>query len=569
MSVKTSFFSLIMMIFFSLIAFEFYHWKDNRGKVEEMTQQYAQEMTSNMKRLLLLKEEAYKKQALDYSAWNQLVEMTHQYDPLWANDNLTGSVEQFGNDGLYWFDQNFKLLFSEARKESLKDISSLINIASFRPTDGTLRHFFVRSESEGVIEIFAAPIHRVNTPVSLEHPASGYIVITKVWDQALLKDLSSYGIATVQFGKGVLEPYMIFQDIPLYGADGSVVATLYLSAKNHLAEALDAYAIDDLKLSFGVGFILMVVFIGLILKWISFPLRDIMLALEHKDKEPLKKYLLKENEYDTIATALCESFDNKKALEQLNTNLEATIRHEVEQSRLKDRIVFQQSKVAALGEMLGNIAHQWKQPLNTISVVINKIYLDHQMQHLTPQTLEEALLKLRQHVQTMSSTIDEFRDFFTPDETQTTFNLYEIIEDALRMNDSGVVQSEIVFTVTCDDHIHLFGYKKEIAQLFLVLLSNAKEAIMRHEIAQGLVHIEVKEERDCVVVEVSDNGGGVQSEALPNLFEPFYTTKTPIGNSGMGLYFARKIVMESMQGIIEAFNKENGLVIRMSFPKPS
>jgi len=566
MSVKASFFSLSMLVLLSMIAFEFYNWKEDREEVETLSKQYAQELGQTFRQLLLDKADPYRKQTLDISTLKQVVQAVENHDETWINENLVGSTAHFNIDGFFVVDEAKKVFFTETSQPFLSDLSSLVSLDMLDPSDGTFKHFFVKRD-EGLVEFFVAPIHSIETPLDATHLAQGFLMIAKIWDAAVMQKLNNYGIAEITFGKKIAEPYTIIQDFPLPGIDGKPVITLYLNMHNHLGKVLDDAAIQDLKLSFVVTFVLMLVFIFLIMKFISLPLRDIMMALEHKNKEPLRKYLLKENEYGAIATELCESFDAKQALEELNQTLEEKIHHEVENSRLKDRVLFQQAKFAAIGEMLSSIAHQWRQPLNAISVVVNKIYLESKMQKLTPTVLEEEIIKTRELIAHMSSTIDDYKDFFNDDIEKVDFSLHKSIEESLKIADGGLANKDIAFQVDCPEEIVIHNFKKEFSHVLLVLLNNAKEAIVRKQVEHGEIRIQGFVDERGSVVEVSDNGGGIEKTLLPRLFDPFFTTKEPQGGNGTGLYVAKQMIEQNMKGSISARNENNGLIVTLILPK--
>jgi len=568
MSVKSSFLIFTMLAFLVSIGFELINWSDEREEVNVMAEQHAQEMMQGFKKLMALKSDPFKKQAMDYAAWNDLANFTEQKDPIWTKGNLEGSTVQFGIDGFYVLDSAQNVLFSEVDKPFLENISTLIPLQLLDNTNGELLHFFAKAPQD-VVEFFVAPIHRIDENVSQNALAKGFVIIAKHWDKAFLDELSDFGIAEAHLNpfKKSQNDYSIASEIPLLGIQSEKVGTLYLHLRNRMSEVLDGYGAKDIQVSFLNIALLMLVLSLLIAKFISFPLRDITNALEHKSKEPLRKYLLKENEYGAIAVALCESFDTKAELEYLNKNLEAKVHEEVENSRLKDRMLFQQAKLAALGEMLGNIAHQWRQPLNTISVVVSKIYLDSKTDKLTPQLLEDEIRKVRELIQNMSATIDDFKDFFKPDTEKVVFPLFKSIEESIKITDGGIANKNIVFHVDCPNEIVIYGFKKELSHVLLVLINNAKDAIIEREIQNGSITLKGYAQEHYVILEVSDNGGGIEDAQLPAIFDPFFTTKDPMGGNGTGLYVARQIVEQSMQGSISAVNENGGLVVTLVLPK--
>lgn len=568
MSVKSSFLILTMLAFLVSIGFELVNWSYEREEVNAMAKQNAEELVQGFKQLLALKSDPFKKQTLDYAAWNDLANFTEHKDPAWSKDNLDGSTVQFGINAFYVLDHSKKILFKEVDKPFLEELSTLFPLALLDVSNARLLHFYAKTP-QNIVEFYVAPIHRIDENVSNDTVAKGFVIIAKHWDDAFLQELSSFGIAEAHLStsNNAQSNYKITHEIPLLGIQGEKVGLLYLNVHNKMSEVLDQYGADDIKLSFVNTFLLMTFFAFLISKFISTPLRDITHALNHRSKEPLRKYLLKENEYAAIATAICESFDNKEELEYLNDNLEKKVHEEVESSRLKDRMLFQQSKLAALGEMLNNIAHQWRQPLNTISVVISKIYLNSKTEKLTPQMLEDDIKKLRELIQHMSSTIDDFKDFFKPDKEKVLFPLYKSIEESIRINDGGLANKEIEFHVDCPSDIVLNSFKKELSHVLLVLINNAKDAIIQREIEHGAITIKAYAQEHYIIIEVSDNGGGVKEEQLGHIFDPFFTTKEPTGGSGTGLYMSKQIIEQSMQGSISATNEHGGLVVTIVLPR--
>lgn len=569
MSVKSSFLILTMLAFLISIGFELINWSYERDEVNVMAKKNAEELVQGFKQLLALKSDPFKKQALDYAAWNDLASYTEYKDPSWAKDNLEGSSIHFGINAFYVLDQAKNTLFKEVDKPFLEELSTLFPLALLDTSNAKLLHFYAKTP-QNIVEFYVAPIHRIDENVSQNSLAKGFVVIAKHWDEALLEELSSFGIAEAHLSTANSNKhydYKITHEIPLLGIQGEKVGLLYLNVHNKMSEVLDQYGADDIKLSFVNTFLLMTFFAFLISKFISSPLRDITHALNHRSKEPLRKYLLKENEYGAIATAVCESFDNKEALQDLNDNLEKKVHDEVENSRVKDRMFFQQAKLAALGEMLNDIAHQWRQPLNTISVVISKIYLDSKTEKLTPQMLEDEIKKLRDIIQHMSSTIDDFKDFFKPDKEKVVFPLYKSIEESIRITDGGIANKDIVFHVDCPSEIVMNGFKKELSHVLLVLINNAKDAIIQREIVHGAITIKGYAQEHYIIIEVSDNGGGVSKEQLPHIFDPFFTTKEPTGGSGTGLYMSKQIIEQSMEGSINATNENDGLVVTIVLPR--
>jgi hypothetical protein len=323
MSVKSSFLILTMLAFLLCIGFELANWSYQREEVNDMAKQNAEELVEGFKQLLSLKSDPFKKQALDYAAWNDLANFTEHKDPAWAKDNLNGSIIQFGINAFYIVDHTNRILFKEVDKPFLDELSIMFPLALLDASSPKVQHFYTKS-SQNIAEFYVAPIHRIDENVTKDTPAKGFVIIAKHWDESFLKELTSFGIAEAYLNlpNGNNNDYKITHEIPLLGIQGEKVGTLYLNLRNRMSEVLDNYGARGIQLSLLEILFLMSVLALLIAKFLSFPLRDITRALNTRSKEPLRKYLLKEDEYGAIATAVCESFDNKEELEYLNANLE-------------------------------------------------------------------------------------------------------------------------------------------------------------------------------------------------------------------------------------------------------
>jgi two-component system, NtrC family, C4-dicarboxylate transport sensor histidine kinase DctB len=568
MSVKSSFFVLVMLTFFAAIGLEFFMWQSERDKVNLMAEAYAKEQSAGLKQLLALKSDPMKKQTLDYAIWNDLVNFIENPNDTWIEDNLAGSTVQFSLDGFYILDASKKILFSETSKPFMQALNDLIQVELLNLSKEELMHFFVQKEQQ-VVEFYIAPIRRLHYVVNENALASGFVVIAKHWDEAFINELSSYGLAKVYLNKlkPLKDTYSIVDEIALRDYKGMKISTLYLHIPNRMGEVLDTYATKDMMLNFIHTLVLMLIFMALIAKYIGFPLRDITLSLTQKSKDPLQKYLPKHNEYGAIARALCDAFDTKATLEDLNQHLKQTIQEEVEKSRIKDRILFQQAKLVALGEMLNNIAHQWRQPLSTISVIINRIFLESQSKKLTPLVLEEEIRKLRGILAHMSSTIDDFKDFFKPDKGKVLFYLNGCMDESVKISDGGVANQGVEFEIDCPADLAMYGFKRELSHVFLVLINNAKDAIKEHHVEHGCIRLRAYEQEHYIIIEVADNGGGIDEAKLPYIFDPFFTTKETTKGSGTGLYMAKQIIEQSMQGSIAIGNEEEGVVVTIVLPK--
>ena len=242
-------------------------------------------------------------------------------------------------------------------------------------------------------------------------------------------------------------------------------------------------------------------------------------------------------------------------LQQLNRNLELKVQHEVEQSRQKDQIMFRQSRLASMGEMIGNIAHQWRQPLNAIVLIIQSF----QMKRMAGMELSDEFIDKQVNegialASLMSHTIDDFRNFFKPNKNEEHFSVKETVEYSLKLVKEYYAKSgiEIFLNATCD--VEICGYPNEFSQVVMNLLSNAKDVLLEREIEEKYIEIVITKQANNAVISVIDNGGGISDEVQDRMFEPYFTTKHKSSGTGIGLYMSKQIIEKQMRGSISGTN---------------
>jgi signal transduction histidine kinase len=245
--------------------------------------------------------------------------------------------------------------------------------------------------------------------------------------------------------------------------------------------------------------------------------------------------------------------EKTKALQELNSSLEKRVAKEVELNLKKDQIMFQQSRLASLGEMLQNIAHQWRQPLGAITMIIQSFETKHMSGKLTKEFIEERVKDARILASGMSETLDDFRTFFNPNKSKRIFDLRLSIQKAIDLSRYLLEKEEIELQLFMKDEVRIFGFKNELSHVFLNLINNAKDALSDKKQPKK-IFIYVKSAKDWVHVSVIDNAGGINEEILPRVFEPYFTTKHKSIGTGIGLYMSKQIIEEHMQGTITCKN---------------
>jgi len=253
----------------------------------------------------------------------------------------------------------------------------------------------------------------------------------------------------------------------------------------------------------------------------------------------------------------------EEVLQTAHDKLETMVAERTAELREKDQLLLQQSRQAAMGEMIGNIAHQWRQPLNTLALIFGTLPLLQETGELSNEmlaSLERKAMKLIQH---MSQTINDFRNYFKPDKERVTFPAGEAVNRAVALIEDSFRSQEIVIEITRKENPLINGYPNEFSQVLLNILLNARDAFVSREISLPKVDILVTEEKNRAVVTVTDNAGGIPEEILGKIFDPYFTTKGPEHGTGVGLFMSKGIIEKSMGGQIHARNTGGGAEFRI------
>ena len=242
-------------------------------------------------------------------------------------------------------------------------------------------------------------------------------------------------------------------------------------------------------------------------------------------------------------------------LKQLNIDLDKKIKQEVIKNREKDLQLLQQSKNAALGEMIANIAHQWRQPLSVISAVTTGMKLEKEVGVLTDEQLFKKLDKISSTSKHLSNTIDEFRDFLKDDNKKIIFNLTKEIDKCLLIEESIIKANSIMIIKSLDDSISINNLPHGLSHSLINIINNAKDALNKMmDENNRFLFIESKSNNGNAIITLRDCGGGIPENIIDKIFEPYFTTKHQAQGTGLGLYMSYKIITENMNGIIEVRN---------------
>ena len=246
-------------------------------------------------------------------------------------------------------------------------------------------------------------------------------------------------------------------------------------------------------------------------------------------------------------------------LHDLAINLDKKVRIETLKNAKKDRLLQNQSKLAELGDMIGNIAHQWRHPLTRLSLTLQNLKAFQAKGKLGDKLLNESLDNSLHQIEFMSNTIDNFKDFYKKDTNKKDFLIIEAIESILKIIGPTLEHNNIEIIIIDKNNLSIFGNKNEFSQVLMNLIVNAKDAFEDKNIAFPKIEINIQKIEKRIKIEIIDNAGGIEKNIILNIFDPYFTTKDSKG-TGIGLYLSKAIIEDKMKGKLSVENKDNGAV---------
>lgn len=262
-------------------------------------------------------------------------------------------------------------------------------------------------------------------------------------------------------------------------------------------------------------------------------------------------------------------------LEEKNVSLYEQVINEVEKQKKQEYLLVQQSKLAAMGEMIGAISHQWRQPLNGLGLILQDIQDTYEYGEMDSAYLADAVQSSIELIDLMSKTIDDFRGFLKPSDIQGDFLPCQATQSVMRLLESQLKNYGVDYSLECqDEDLRLHGSETEFKQVLLNLVNNARDAIQsKHRSGdseegtlRGTVVIRNFVEKDTHVIQVEDDGTGIDPSIMDRIFEPYFTTREIGQGTGIGLYMSRIIVENRLHGRIGAHNTGNGALFEVRLP---
>ena len=248
--------------------------------------------------------------------------------------------------------------------------------------------------------------------------------------------------------------------------------------------------------------------------------------------------------------------------------LKAQVETEVEKNREKDRLLINQNKLASMGEMLGSIAHQWRQPLNNISLLIHFIRDNFQNKSFSKAQLEDVIETTKIQIDYMSRTIDDFRNFYEPNKEKVHFDIKESLVKASKIVRTSFEKNDMLLEIEGED-VSIISYENELQQVIVNILNNAVDAAIEKRSQKDFspfVKVLIEKSDKNAIIALNNNCGNLENSILDKIFEPYFTTKFENQGTGIGLYMSKIIIEKNMKGRIEAKNIEEGMSFVITLP---
>ncbi|MDD5284469.1 MAG: cache domain-containing protein [Desulfuromonadaceae bacterium] len=286
-------------------------------------------------------------------------------------------------------------------------------------------------------------------------------------------------------------------------------------------------------------------------------------TLDQQQEDLHKQTVMLEEEMAERQMAQEALVAKQQQLEALNNSLEERIANSLREIRQKDQMLIQQSRHAAMGEMINSIAHQWRQPLNNIGLIVQNIKLSYESGQLTLEEMTVENEKAMDTILFMSRTIDDFRYFFRNDKQKTSISIIDLLQRTLALVSGNFGHLKISSDIEVRGAINAFGYPNEYSQVILNILNNAKDVLTERMVAAPCIRVRAFCEEGRAVLTIWDNGGGIEEEILPKIFDPYFSTKEVGKGTGIGLYMSKVIIEQNMGGLLTARNIDGGAEFRI------
>ena len=245
-----------------------------------------------------------------------------------------------------------------------------------------------------------------------------------------------------------------------------------------------------------------------------------------------------------------------KKLKELNISLNQTVNDVIFKNNEKNKILFQQNKMAAMGEMIENIAHQWRQPLSVITTIASSLKLKKEYGTIEDKDYEESMVHIIETANYLSNTIDDFRYYFSPNKDKNLFNTKALINRCVKITSIDFTNKNIKIVENVEE-LTIFSYENELIQVIINILNNAKYELEKIiDIENRVIFIDLYKENNFLIIKIKDSAGGIKEDIIDRIFEPYFTTKHKSNGTGIGLYMCEEIIVKHIGGKIQVLNEK-------------
>jgi len=293
----------------------------------------------------------------------------------------------------------------------------------------------------------------------------------------------------------------------------------------------------------------------------------ITFALKMFSEHNIRRIVLTDKNNHFSGVVLQEKLFDYLGEDIYKVKLKDHVNQELEKRLENEYLLMQQSKLATMGEMIGHIAHQWRQPLSQLGGIFMNLDAAYAHKELNHKTMDKHIQKGNELIKYMSQTIDDFRHFFEPNQDKKYFDVQKYIQSAINIIEASLTYNHIKVEVISQSNIPLvLGYSNEFSQVILNLLDNAKDVCIERKIQNPKITIHLSIINNNICVTIADNAGGIALEYIDKIFDIYFSTKQAKGGSGLGLYMSKLILEKKGMGYIKVENTKEGAIFSINIP---
>ena len=270
------------------------------------------------------------------------------------------------------------------------------------------------------------------------------------------------------------------------------------------------------------------------------------------------RQIRQKNALNTILTKKVN--EQTRYLKKINATLEEKVKDAIAEVEKKNNIIVAQSRHVAMGEMISMIAHQWRQPLSIISMSVNNVKLDIDLDDFNKDELKDCTNEISSQIDYLTHTIDDFSNFFKPNKDINEVTFSQLIDNSLRIIGKAIENNQIELSVEVNTQDSISTYSNELVQVLINILNNAKEACVENRSNNRKIRIVCEEFEDMYQIRIHDNAGGIPQEISSKIYDPYFSTKKQKNGTGLGLYMSKTIVEDHLNGILRHENDQDGAV---------